>query len=299
MRLRIGNIELDFDQEGDLITVNNISLINKTNSQTYKPASHDTSDQIELLRKIGMSNKTLSMIANNVFGVRAEGKDLDRKFKEIETEMDQFFTKKIEDSVWVLFVAPIDVPIYGSNLCVVGLTDKAELVMLDISPKSPKEIFASLIKRGINSKDIKLGVLSFQFEDKKSFSAAFPKAQVALDWQEFHSITLGVEAKAKIKVAMGAETEKEALKFMSSVKNYPKELFTHFKFDQDLWRALKTTACIKRIEKDLKLKLRPNLTQSEENQHLIYIWSLARLQYYWRKVPVNSNQLTGLKYISN
>ena len=74
-------------------------------------------------------------------------------------------------------------------------------------------------------------------------------------------------------------------------------LLVHYRFDKPLWRALKTTNPIERINREFKRRTKSMDTLGERTLETLLAFISLRFEYYWQRTPVNSSQLENLRWI--
>src|SRR5271154_6153642 len=85
----------------------------------------------------------------------------------------------------------------------------------------------------------------------------------------------------------------------------PRELFTaskkmldsllvHYRFEQKLWRSLRSTNPIERVNKELKRRTKSMETVGERTLNVVLAFVAMRLEYHWQRVPVDSAHLEKL-----
>lgn len=247
---------------------------------------------IKMLIHAGFSRKTLAMVVNKVLDIPVRGQTLAKKFHLAEDAALRYLRRPISNDIWAVFIAEVDISDEGQELCAIGLSQKNQLIVLALEKATPEAFFEKLKYRGLDQTQLKLGVLSFRTGAVNAFRTAFPNTELGLDWQEF----LTSANDDTLRDVMGFE-DREGLERALQDTRAPKELASFMKFDKRLWRALKTTAPVQRLGRDLKSKLRHRAIQSSRQQGLVRAFSIIRLQYHWLKIPVDAPQLRNLKYI--
>lgn len=260
-----------------------------------KVPDKDYTRDVNILLESGLSSNTIVMIANKVLGHKTTGTVLKEEFADIEQASMVWLDRKLDKPYWGLYIGTIDLPLLRQRSVAVGLTDKNQLEILSVFKGTPKQMFEDLKARGLKT-DVQLGILSFHANAIEDFKEAFPKARVALDWQEFIDLTVGGGNKYVAKQMMLNREGTEVYKFLKEMKA-PLELMTYLDFPQGIHRAIRTTAPIRRIQKDLASKLRSKKLKSEQDRSLVLAWSLIRLQYHWFRIPADAQQLNNLRYI--
>lgn len=74
-------------------------------------------------------------------------------------------------------------------------------------------------------------------------------------------------------------------------------LLMHYRFEKSLWRALKSTNPIERVNREFKRRTKAMDTLGERALQVLVAFTALRLEYNWQKIPANSPQLDGLTYI--
>ena len=76
-------------------------------------------------------------------------------------------------------------------------------------------------------------------------------------------------------------------------------LLAHYRFDKKLWRGIKTTNPIERVNKELKRRTKSMETLGEKTLDVLLAFTAIRLEFGWQTTPVDSARLTGLKGIKH
>jgi putative transposase len=71
----------------------------------------------------------------------------------------------------------------------------------------------------------------------------------------------------------------------------------HYRFERSLWRALKTTNPIERVNREFKRRTKSMDTLGEKTLQALVAFTAIRLEYGWQTTPVNDVRLEGLTYI--
>lgn len=252
-------------------------------------------EDVALLKGAGFTNSTIAMIANKVLSVPAKGDTIVDNWVKIRPAIDQWFERKLEDEgIWGLIIAPISVPRMGALNAVVGINKKNQNIVLALEPNKLPAIFDALIERGLKEKAIQFVMFSLQLGSTSDVKSYFPKAKIGRDWQEVIDMIEDEEEKAELQTAMLTPDVNEA-KAILRAYNQPSELLTYYQFDKKLWRGLRSATTIYRIERELKT--RTKTADNDSKLELISKFTLLRLQYHWRKYPLDSDLLKNMKYI--
>ena len=76
-------------------------------------------------------------------------------------------------------------------------------------------------------------------------------------------------------------------------------LLTHYKFEKKFWRVLKTTNPIERVNKELKRRTKSIETIGEKTLNILLAFTAMRLEFNWKKTPVDSKVLNNLQHIAS
>ena len=96
-----------------------------------------------------------------------------------------------------------------------------------------------------------------------------------------------------LKTVMGEDGQRA----VSCMAKDLESLLTHYSFDKRLWRTLKTTNPIERVNKELKRRTKTMETVGEKTLMIITAFTALRLEYNWNRHAVNSPHLNNLSYI--
>lgn len=308
MKLTVNGFEIEIQEDGDGFTFRvkkeggvSISAAaaleeDYSTNNFYRKQSTSTktlSDDLKaIIEIVEISPMTMVMISNKVLGVPTSGDDLPKQFPDITKSAVKYLKRSIKEDIWALLLAPIKIPAVGEVTAAVGINGENQLTILGYA-ETASELYSDIIDRGLSPKKVKIGVLKADI-DKKTFSKAFPQAEIGNDWHEFRDSLAETVNKDLVSDAMKATKKTEAQKILKKL-NPPNELFSHFDFDSKLWRALKSTSPVLRVEIDVRQRVKLNVLEKSQIDMAV-AWALVRLQYQWLRVPVDSAQLQNLKY---
>ena len=97
----------------------------------------------------------------------------------------------------------------------------------------------------------------------------------------------------ELKAAMGKDAERAVYCLEKDLES----LLAHYRFDSSLWRALKTTNPIERVNREFKRRTKAMDTLGERTLQVLVAFTALRLEYGWQRMPANSAQLNSLKGI--
>jgi putative transposase len=181
--------------------------------------------------------------------------------------------------------------------------------------------FSELIKRGLKTKDVRVGIMDGLPGLENLFKKTFPKSVTARCWvhakknalakiparlrQGFNLLVedvmyAGSEDQARqafkaLKSAMGADGQRAVLCLEKDLD----ALVVHYRFEKSLWMGLKTTNPIERVNKEFKKRSKVMGSLGERTLNCLLAFTALRLEMGWRKVPINAPQLANLKNISD
>jgi putative transposase len=289
-------------------------------------------EDLALLHVAGISNRTLAMISNRLLGVKVSADTVNQSLKLIEPAALSWLSRPLEEEYWALYVDGTNFRMQGKYstekepcLVVLGINEKNQTSILAIEPGQKddascwEQVFKDLKKRGLKGHRVRIGVMDGLPGLEKKFVEAFPKAQSARCW--VHALRNAL-AKTPKKLSdsfktlshkvMYAASEDEARVAFGNLKRFMQDqagravaclekdldsLLVHYRFEKTLWRALKTTNLIERVNKELKRRVKSMESLSERTLNILMAFTALRLEYNWRRVPVDAPQLKHLKPI--
>jgi hypothetical protein len=322
MRVKIGNIEMDIEPEDlrnllglnqpqsstttPVVTVPSHEPIPVINQRDVEPSIEASRRGIELIVESGMSLHTIVMVSRKLLHIDTTGKRLGDSYDAIAARAAQWLSRPIKDTFSTLFISEISIPPGLKGHAVIGLNSSNQMVILAIEPgDDPGVAFKQLQARGLRFNSVKLLVLPISDKIDKAARAAFTNAEVQRCWLSVIS-SAPTSLRSAIKDAMletsAAETKsrlKAASKLNPDIKKYVdphlSELLTYFKYDKSLWRVLRGLASNERLESELSRRSKKATSPSEAQ--ILVSWIALRLQFHWLKIPIDSPQLSSLRYI--
>lgn len=286
-------------------------------------------EDIAILHLAGLSNRVMAMVSKRVLGVEVSTDTVTKSLDIIEGKALAWLERPLEKKYWALFIDGTNFKIQrrGStekepSLVVLGVDEENRMSILAISPgykdnaDSWREVFKDLVKRGLDPQAVQIGVMDGLPGLETAFKESFVKAVTARCWVHslknamakvperlrpgFKKLAHAVmyassEASARqafraLKLAMGHDAER-------SVRVLEKDLdslLAHYKFDQKLWRTLRTTNPIERVNKELKRRTKSMETLGERTLEVLLAFTAMRLEYHWQRVPVDTPHLERL-----
>ena len=286
-------------------------------------------EDIAILHLAGLSNRVMAMVSRRVLGVEVSTDTVTKSLDIIEGKALSWLERPLHKKYWSLFIDGTNFKIQrrGStekepSLVVLGVDEENRMSILSISPgykdnaESWREVFKDLVKRGLDPQAVQIGVMDGLPGLETAFKESFVRAVTARCWVHslknamakvperlrpaFKKLAHAVmyassEASARqafraLKHEMGHDAER-------SVRVLEKDLdslLAHYKFDQKLWRTLRTTNPIERVNKELKRRTKSMETLGERTLEVLLAFTAMRLEYHWQRVPVDTPHLEKL-----
>lgn len=286
-------------------------------------------EDIAILHLAGLSNRVMAMVSKRVLGVEVSTDTVTKSLDIIEGKALAWLERPLHKKYWSLFIDGTNFKIQrrGStekepSLVVLGVDEENRMSILSISPgykdnaESWREVFKDLVKRGLDPQAVQIGVMDGLPGLETAFKESFVRAVTARCWVHslknamakvperlrpaFKKLAHAVmyassEASARqafraLKHEMGHDAER-------SVRVLEKDLdslLAHYKFDQKLWRTLRTTNPIERVNKELKRRTKSMETLGERTLEVLLAFTAMRLEYHWQRIPVDTPHLEKL-----
>lgn len=290
-------------------------------------------EDLALLHLAGISNRTLAMISKRLLGISVSPMTVHNSLQVVEEKALTWLERELTKKYWCLFIDGTNFKIQrrGSTekeptLVVVGIDDLNRTSILALQPgqKDNAEswhcVFEELIKRGLDTSAVQVGVMDGLPGLEKKFKEFFPKALTARCWvhakhnalqkcsmrlkEPFEKLLTQVmyapsESSARfnfneLKKQMGKDCERAT----NCLEKDLESLLTHYKFEKRFWRVLRTTNPIERVNKELKRRTKVMEGLGEKTLNILLAFTAMRLEYNWQRIPVDSKQLNHLQHIS-
>lgn len=286
-------------------------------------------EDIAILHLAGLSNRVMAMVSKRVLGVEVSTDTVTKSLDMIEDKALAWLERPLEKKYWALFIDGTNFKIQrrGStekepSFVVLGVDEENCMSILSISPGykdnagSWREVFKDLVKRGLDPQAVQIGVMDGLPGLETAFRDSFVKAVTARCW--VHSLKNAMakvperlrpafkklahaamyassEASARqafraLKLEMGNDAERSVRVLEKDLES----LLAHYKFDQKLWRTLRSTNPIERVNKELKRRTKSMETLGERTLEVLLAFTAMRLEYHWQRVPVDTPHLEKL-----
>lgn len=286
-------------------------------------------EDIAILHLAGLSNRVMAMVSKRVLGVEVSTDTVTKSLDIIEGKALAWLERPLHKKYGSLFIDGTNFKIQrrGStekepSLVVLGVDEENRMSILSISPgykdnaESWREVFKDLVKRGLDPQAVQIGVMDGLPGLETAFKESFVRAVTARCWVHslknamakvperlrpaFKKLAHAVmyassEASARqafraLKHEMGHDAERSVRVLEKDLNS----LLAHYKFDQKLWRTLRTTNPIERVNKELKRRTKSMETLGERTLEVLLAFTAMRLEYHWQRVPVDTPHLEKL-----
>jgi putative transposase len=292
-------------------------------------------EDMAVLHLAGLSTRTLAMVSKRILGVEVAKDTVSESLDSVREKALAFLTRPLHEKRYaVLFIDGTNFRIQrrGStekepSLVVLGLDERHCYSVLAIEPGTKddaecwKAVFATLRDRGLDMKGVRLGVMDGLPGLETAFREFFPKAVTGRCWVHalknilakaparlrepfkrlVHKVMYATSEDAariafsELKGAMG----RDAGRAVQCLEKDLESLLAHYRFDKKLWRGIKTTNPIERVNKELKRRTKSMETLVEKTLDVLLAFTAIRLEFGWQTTPVDSARLTGLRGIKH
>jgi putative transposase len=97
----------------------------------------------------------------------------------------------------------------------------------------------------------------------------------------------------ELKLAM----QSDAQRAVHCLEKDLESLLVHYRFDRSLWRSLRTTNPIERVNKELKRRTKSMETLGERTLMVVAAFTAMRLEYQWQRLAVDNPRILNLKTV--
>jgi putative transposase len=289
-------------------------------------------EDMAVLHLAGLSTRTMAMVSKRILGIEVSTDTVSESLGTIEEKALQFLTRPLERRYWGLFIDGTNFRIQRRgttakepSLVVLGIDDRNCMSILAVEPGTKdnadtwEALFSELRSRGLDMNAVRIGIMDGLPGLESRFREAFPNAVTARCWvhalrnacaktpARLHDVFKKLAHKVmyatsensarlafqELKAAMGTDAERA----VHCLEKDLESLLVHYRFEKSLWRALKTTNPIERVNREFKRRTKAMDTLGERTLQVLVAFTALRLEYNWQKMPANSSQLDGLRYI--
>lgn len=278
----------------------------------------------------GLSTRTLAMVSKRILGVDVSPATVSASLSTVEDKARGFLRRDLSGKkYWALFVDGTNFRIQRlgttqkePSLVVLGLDERNCFSILAVEPGTKDNVdswaavFSELRGRGMDMQAVRLGVMDGLPGLERLFKETFPQSATARCWVHalrnvlaktperlrttFKQFTDKImyassENAARVafedlKRAMGNEAERA----VACLEKDLDSLLTHYRFEKPLWRALRTTNPIERVNREFKRRTKSMDTLGARTLETLVAFTAIRLEYGWQTAPVDLKRLENL-----
>jgi putative transposase len=304
------------------------SAIVKPNEQIDPRLKED----MAVLYLAGLSTRTMAMVSKRILGIDVSTNTVSESLGRIEEKALQFLTRPLEKRYWGLFIDGTHFRIQRRgttakepSLVVLGIDDTNRMSILAVEPglkdssDAWEAVFSELRSRGLDMNAVRIGIMDGLPGLESRFRETFPNAVTARCWVHAlrnacckvparlhdtfkklaHRVMYASSANGarlafqELKAAMGTDAERA----VHCLEKDLDSLLAHYSFEKSLWRVLKTTNPIERVNREFKRRTKAMDTLGERTLQVLVAFTALRLEYGWQKTPADASQLDSLRWI--
>ncbi|MCC7442259.1 MAG: IS256 family transposase [Bdellovibrionales bacterium] len=290
-------------------------------------------EDLAILHLAGLSARTAAMVSKRVLGVEVSTDTVSQSLDVIEERALGFLTRELGSRYWALFIDGTNFRIQrrGSvqkepSLVVLGLDERNCYSILAVESGTKdnveawKSVFSELRGRGLDMGAVRIGIMDGLPGLESAFKESFPAAVTARCWVHalknalaktparlrgvFKPLASAVmyapsenrarQAFDELKGAMNGEAERAVRCLEKDLDS----LLAHYRFERPLWRALKTTNPIERVNREFKRRTKSMDSLGERTLNVLVAFTAIRLEFGWQTTPVTSGRITHLKPVA-
>lgn len=289
-------------------------------------------EDMAVLHLAGLSTRMLAMVSKRMLGVEVSPDTVSKSLGTIEEKASEWLTRPLTKKYWALYVDGTNFRIQRRgttakepSLVVLGIDEENKMSILAVEPGSKENTesweaaFSELRNRGLNMSAVRIGIMDGLPGLEKKFQETFPNSVTARCW--VHALRNAVaktperfraafkklahkvmyassENAAKIAFQeLKALMDGDAERAVKCIEKDLESLLVHYRFEKSLWRVLKTTNPIERINREFKRRTKSMDTLGEKTLETLLAFISLRFEFHWQRMPVNSNQLENLRWI--
>ncbi|MSP19802.1 MAG: IS256 family transposase [Bdellovibrionales bacterium] len=286
-------------------------------------------EDLAVLHLSGISTRTMAMISSRILGVEVSATTVSDSLDLISDKALLWLERPLVKNYWALYIDGTNFSVVrrGSSekepsLVVVGVDDDNHRSILAIEPGTKDNVkcweatFNSLIKRGLNSGNIRIGVMDGLPGLENLFSKTFPNSVTQRCWK--HALGNAIAKcpkrlespfKKLAHKVMYAESENDARVAFKNLKDTMEtdaerairclekdldSLLVHYRFEKSLWRSLRTSNAVERVHKEFKRRTKIMEGLGERTLKCIVAFTALRLEMGWQKDPMNAPHIEQL-----
>jgi transposase-like protein len=284
-----------------------------------KQMEEELRKDICLMFLTGISTRTLSMISRQLIGRKISHSQVSLVSRELIDAVEAWRERDLsKETIKYLFIDGVcfkmrvaghveNVPV----LVAIGVNESGQRMVLGLqsgdkeSASCWREFFKDLKRRGLNRKDVRLGIMDGLPGLEKVFKEEFKNADIQRC--QVH-VTMNVLAKVPRRLKPVVANDLHAI-FYASSKNESMKLFkdfsnrwarelpsavkclersitqclTFFQFPKDEWVSLRTTNIIERLNKEFKRRTKPmEIVAGEHACYTLLAFISLKMEVHWR-----------------
>ena len=280
-------------------------------------------EDISLLFLSGCSTRILSLLSRRLLGKSISASKISQYNQELTQAVENWRSRDLSlEKIQYLYIDGVNfrmrinkkielVPV----LVIIGVTTSGFKIILGMqagdkeSAVSWREFFKDLKGRGLNYKEVQLGIMDGLAGLEKVFKEEFPNSVIQrCQVHVARNILAKVSKKHKKEVAdhlrniFYASSKPKAMSFTrdfidkyvdvfpSAVQCLEKSLdncLTYLKFPNEEWAALRTTNPIERVNKEFKRRTKPMEIVAGENAcYRLLAFIAIKMECHWRTTPI-------------
>lgn len=280
-------------------------------------------EDLAALSLAGMSTRTLSLISKRILGIEVSHMTVANSLTVVAESAEKWLNRPIEKKYWALLIdgTYFNIRRRGSvekepSLVVLGIDEQNHKTILAIEPghrddvTSWRAVFNSLKERGLDGFEVRVGVMDGLPGLENLFIEEFPNSVTARCW--VHSLRNSLAKRParlseafkklahRIMYAQGETQAREAFETLKTTMNKDADravrclekdlpsLVSHYRFEKDLWRALKTTNSVERINKEFKRRSKSMGSLGELRVKTLVAFTAMRLELGWQRRSIDT-----------
>jgi len=303
-----------------------------------KQMEEELRKDICLMFLTGISTRTLSMISSQLIGRRISHSQVSLVSRELIDAVEAWRERDLSaEKIKYLFVDGVcfkmrvagrvdNVPV----LVTIGVNESGQRMVLGLqsgdkeSASCWREFFKDLKRRGLNRKDVQLGIMDGLPGLEKVFIEEFSNAKIQRC--QVH-VAMNVLAKVPrrlkpdvandVRTIFYASSKKEAVKYFkefcdqwrkdvpSAVKCLERSIescLTFFHFPKEEWVSLRTSNIIERLNKEFKRRTKPmEIVAGEQACYTLLAFISLKMEVHWRNYLLGKrvSNLPGLQTLAD
>lgn len=283
---------------------------------------------VSLMFLAGISSRSLSMMSQRLLGRKLSHTEISNANRELTAAVEGWRTRDLsQENLRYLFVDGVnfDMRVAGSVekvavLVAVAVTAAGHKLVVGLqagdkeSASAWRELFKDLKGRGVDGRQITLGIMDGLPGLERVFKEEFPQARIQrCQVHVARNVLAKVPHKLKGAVAddlrsiFYASSKAKALEFFQSFKDcWEKEVpsavaclerslascLTFFHFPVEHWVSLRTTNIIERLNKEFKRRTKPmEIVAGELSCYRLLAFISLKMELHWRANPVGKVRL--------